>query len=379
MADDDREIAAVQALHRIDPETGAVIPPIHLSSTYARGSENELLGSVDYRRPHGPTEQHTADIIARLEGAAETRLFSSGMAAIAAVFETVPTGAHVVAQTEMYYGAKALLKRLADKQRISVSFVEPGDLEALQREMRPGETDLVWIETPANPGWKIVDIAAAAQIAHDAGASLGIDSTCAPPCTTRPLELGADIVMHSATKYLNGHSDVLAGVLSTREMTPRWAEIGEVHNKTGALAGGVESWLLMRGLRTLFIRFERQSANAMAVAGAMQGHPAVNAVLYPGLSSHPGHDIAVRQMTGGFGGMLSLRLKGGYDAARKLAAGTKVFIQATSLGGVESLIEHRKPIEGPSSPTPDDLVRLSCGIEAAEDLIEDLTSVLDRL
>ncbi|MEE2525036.1 PLP-dependent aspartate aminotransferase family protein [Hyphobacterium sp. HN65] len=376
MADEHREIAAVQALHRIDPETGAVIPPVHLSSTYGRGSDNELLGSIDYRRPHGPTEQHAADVIARLEGAAETRLFSSGMAAIAAVFETVPTGGHVVAQTEMYYGAKALLNRLAAKQRLSASFVEPGNLEALRNSVRPGETDLVWVETPANPGWKIVDIAPTADIAHAAGAPLAIDSTCAPPCTTRPLELDADIVMHSATKYLNGHSDVLAGVLSTREITPRWAEIGEIHNKTGALAGGMESWLLMRGLRTLFIRFERQSANALAVAEAMQTHPAVESVLYPGLPSHTGHEIAARQMTNGFGGMLSLRLKGGYEAARKLAAGTKIFIQATSLGGVESLIEHRKPIEGPDSPTPDDLVRLSCGIEPAESLIEDLRQAL---
>lgn len=376
MADKDREIAAVQALHRIDTETGAVIPPVHLSSTYARDKDNALIGATDYRRPHGPTDQHAADIIAQLEGAAETRLFASGMAAIATVFETVPTGAHIVAQTEMYYGAKALLKRLADKQRISVSFVEPGDLNALKQEIRPGKTDLVWIETPANPGWKIVDIAATAQIAHDAGATLGIDSTCAPPCTTRPLELGADIVMHSATKYLNGHSDVLAGVLSTRNTDQRWADIAEIHSKFGAVPGGMESWLLIRGLRTLFIRFERQSANAMAVAEAMCDHPAVETVLYPGLPSHPGHDIAARQMTGGYGGMLSLRLKGGFEAARKLAANTKVFIQATSLGGVESLIEHRKPIEGPESPTPDNLVRISCGIEPAEALIADLEQAL---
>lgn len=379
MADRNREIAAVQALHTIDGETGAVIPPIHPSSTYARDADNALIGPSDYRRPDGPTERHVAAIIAKLEGAADTRIFASGMAAIAAVFDTVPTGAHVVAQTEMYYGAKALLMRLADKQRIRVSLVEPGDTAALRAAVRTGETDLVWIETPANPSWKIADISASAQIAHEAGAVLGIDSTCAPPCTTRPLELGADIVMHSATKYLNGHSDVLAGVLSTRERNPRWDEIYEVHNKTGAVPGAFDSWLLMRGLRTLFLRFERQSANALAVAKAMTGHPAVSHVLYPGLPSHPEHAIAARQMTNGFGGMLSLRLKGGFDAARKLAATTKVFIQATSLGGVESLIEHRQPIEGPDSPTPKDLVRLSCGIEPAQALIDDLKAALDAL
>jgi cystathionine gamma-synthase len=379
MADREREIAAIQALHKIDGETGAVIPPIHPSSTYARDDENALIGPSDYRRPDGPTERQVAAVIAKLEGAADTRVFASGMAAIAAVFDTVPTGGHVVAQTEMYYGAKALLNRLAGKTRLTVDFVEPGDTDALASAVQKGTTDLVWIETPANPSWKIAAIAACADIAHGAGAMLGIDSTCAPPCTTRPLELGADIVMHSATKYLNGHSDVLAGVLSTREQSERWDEIYEVHNKTGAVPGAFDSWLLMRGLRTLFLRFERQSTNAMTVAEAMHDHPAVSHVLYPGLSSHPGHAIAARQMTGGFGGMLSLRLKGGFDAARKLAAGTKVFIQATSLGGVESLIEHRQPIEGKDSPTPKDLVRLSCGIEPADALIADLNQALEAV
>lgn len=379
MAKPSKETLAVQALHKIDSETGAVIPPVHLSSTYARDEQNALIGHTDYRRPDGPTERQVASVIAALEGAKETRLFASGMAAIAAVLETVPTGAHVVAQTEMYYGAKALLNRLAAKQRITITFVEPGNPDALKTAIKPGETDLVWIETPANPGWKIVDIAASADIAHQAGATLAIDSTCAPPCTTRPLELGADIVMHSATKYLNGHSDVLAGVLSTRKKNARWDEINDVHNKSGAIPGGFESWLLMRGLRTLFIRFERQSANAMAVAEALSNHPSVDSVLYPGLPGHPGQAIAAQQMTGGFGGMLSLCLTGGHDAARKLAATTKVFIQATSLGGVESLIEHRKPIEGPQSSTPDDLVRLSCGIEPAEDLVADLEEALSAL
>lgn len=370
-----RTTLTVQAMHAIDQMTGAVIPPIHPATTYARGADNQLIGEQDYRRPEGPTEKHAAKVLAMLEGAPEARLFASGMAAIAAVIESVPTGGHVIAQTEMYYGAKLLLQRAAAKQRIRLDLVAPGDLDALAAAARP-DTDLVWIESPANPSWAVVDIARAAEIAHAVGATLGVDSTCAPPCTTQALALGADIVMHSATKYLNGHSDVLAGVLATREVNDRWAEIGEIHSKTGAVPGAFETWLLMRGLRTLWVRFERQSASALMIAQALQGEAGTDAVLYPGLADHPGHDIAARQMSNGFGGMLSLRLSGGHAAAARLAASTRLFTQATSLGGVECLIEHRKPIEGPDSPTPDDLVRLSVGLEDPQDLLADLRAAL---
>lgn len=370
-----RTTLTVQAMHAIDQMTGAVIPPIHPATTYARGADNQLIGEQDYRRPSGPTEKQAAKVLAMLEGAPDARLFSSGMAAIAAVIESVPTGGHVIAQTEMYYGAKLLLQRAAAKQRLRLDLVAPGDLDALAAAARP-DTDLVWIESPANPSWAVVDIARAAEIAHAVGATLGVDSTCAPPCTTQALALDADIVMHSATKYLNGHSDVLAGVLATREINDRWAEIGEIHSKTGAVPGAFETWLLMRGLRTLWVRFERQSASALMVAQALLGEAGIDAVLYPGLADHPGHAIAARQMSNGFGGMLSLRLSGGRAAAARLAASTRLFTQATSLGGVESLIEHRKPIEGPDSPTPDDLVRLSVGLEDPQDLLADLRAAL---
>lgn len=373
------ETLAAQALHRIDAETGAVIPALHSATTFARGADNQLIGRHDYRRPEGPNERHAAEIVAALEGAADAHLFASGLGAAAAIVETVAPGGHVVAQSRMYHGTKKLLARLGATGRITLTWFDPQDETALSQAIEPGRTELVWIETPANPSWTILDIEACAKAAHAAGAVLAVDGTCAPPCTTRALELGADLVMHSATKYLNGHSDVLAGVVSTRKMDDRWQRLGEVAALHGATPGAFESWLLIRGLRTLFVRFERQSLNGMAVARALREHPAVSHVLYPGLETHPGHAIAARQMTGGYGGLLSIRLRGGAAAAKMLAASTQVFIQATSIGGVESLIEHRQPIEGPDSPTPDDLVRLSCGIEAEADLVRDLISVLDRI
>lgn len=373
------ETLAAQALHHIDAETGAVIPPLHPATTFARDAGNQLIGARDYARPQGPNADHAAAIVAALEGAKAARLFASGLGAASAVFETVAPAGHVVAQSRMYHGTRKLLARLAATGRITLSWFDPDAPESLAATIEPGRTELVWIETPANPSWTILDIAACARAAHEAGAILAVDGTCAPPCTTRALDLGADLVMHSATKYLNGHSDVLAGVVSTRETDARWTRLGEIASLSGATPGAFESWLLVRGLRTLFVRFERQSANAMALARALQDHAAVSHVLYPGLATHPGHAIAARQMTGGYGGLVSLRLKGGSAAAKKLAASTQVFIQATSIGGVESLIEHRKPIEGPDSPTPDDLVRLSCGIEAEADLVGDLVAALDGL
>jgi cystathionine gamma-synthase len=373
------ETLAAQALHQTDLETGAVIPPIHPATTFMRDEKNALVGDMDYRRPKGPTEVQAANVLAALEGAADARLFSSGLAAIAAILDTLQIGAHVVAQTERYYGAKKLLHHLAAKGLISLTFFEPHDKAGLKKAVQSGKTELVWIETPANPSWAVVDVAHAAEIAHAAGAILAVDGTCSPPCTTRALDLGADLVMHSATKYLNGHSDVLMGAVVTKSQDERWEKLCAGHSLTGAVPSAFDSWLMMRGLRTLFVRFERQSANALKVAEAMNAHDAVSHVLYPGLEDHTGHAIAARQMTNGFGGLLSIRLKGGPEAARKLCASTKVFLQATSIGGVESLIEHRKPIEGPSSPTPDNLVRLSCGIEAEDDLIDDLSLALDRV
>lgn len=379
MTDKHLATLAAQGLHRTDKETGAVIPPLHPSTTFMRDSHNQLVGAMDYRRPQGPTELHAADILTALEGGAAARLFGSGLAAAAAVFETVAPGAMILAQSQMYYGAKKLLQHLETQGRIHLTLFDPsvpGDLAAKASQARP---ELIWVETPANPGWAIVDLAEAASVARDAGAVLAVDATCAPPCTTRAFEYGADLVMHSCTKYLNGHSDVLAGAVVTRAEDERWSRLTAAHSLTGAVPGSLETWLLIRGMRTLFVRFERQSANAMALANALEGHPKVTNVRYPGLLSHQGHAVAARQMTGGFGGLLSVEVEGGGQAAAKLAASTQVFLQATSIGGVESLIEHRKPIEGPESPTPDSLVRLSCGIEAEADLIADLMQALDRI
>jgi cystathionine gamma-synthase len=238
------------------------------------------------------------------------------------------------------------------------------------------QTDIVWIETPVNPTWDVIDIAAAAEAAHGAGAILAVDSTVATPVLTQPLALGADIVFHAATKYLNGHSDVLGGVLVTAGDTPRWQEIAALRNAMGTMLAPVESWMLVRGLRTLFVRVRQASATALALAAHLEAHPKVEAVLYPGLPSHPGHAVAARQMAGGFGGMMSVLVKGSEPEALAVVKQLKVFLPATSLGGIESLAEHRRTVEGPSSPVPGNLIRLSIGLEALDDLIEDMDQAL---
>jgi cystathionine gamma-synthase len=239
-----------------------------------------------------------------------------------------------------------------------------------------GRTRLVWIETPANPLWSVTDITGAAEIAHRAGAFLAVDSTAATPVLTRPLSLGADIVMHSATKYLNGHSDVIAGSLTTGRTDEFWQALVAARSGSGAILGGYEAALLLRGMRTLYLRVERACRSAQLIAEALARHPKVEAVLYPGLPEHPGHAVAAQQMQGGFGGMLSVRVKGGADAAIAAAARVEIWKRATSLGGVESLIEHRASVEGPDTPVPLDLLRLSVGIEEPQDLIDDLSAAL---
>jgi len=298
------------------------------------------------------------------------------MAAFTAVFETVNSGAHIVAPKIMYHGGQDWLRRLAEKRNIELSLIDQSDLTSMKNAVRPGNTDIVWIETPANPTWDICDIKAAAKIAHAAGACLCVDSTVATPVTTQPLMLGADIVFHSATKYLNGHSDVVAGALVTRLCDQRWEEIGHIRHMTGGILGSFEAWLLLRGMRTLFVRFEQASKNAAAFARHFEHHAKIEKVLYPGLEDHNGHEIAKRQMSNGYSGMLSFEVKGGAKQAIKVATTTKLFVTATSLGGVESLIEHRATVEGPESIVPKNLLRISIGIEAIEDLIADMEQAL---
>lgn len=370
------ETVAAHALRPVDATTGAVVPPLHMATTYARDETYTPLLKENYQRNGNPTLWQAEEAIAALEQGAECMLFPSGMQAIATLLETVPVGAHVVAVDTMYYGTRDWLKALEAKGRISLTLFSARRAGALQAALQPGKTDLVWIETPLNPTWDVVDIAAAAHAAHAAGAILAVDATATAAVTTQPLTLGADVVFHSVTKYLNGHSDVLAGALVTGLLNARWKDIRMLRTKVGAPLAPFECWLLMRGLRTLFVRYRQACANALAIARHFASHPKLEAVLYPGLATHPGYDIAKRQMQDGYGGMMSLLLKTDFQGAQRFCTNLRVIVPATSLGGCESLAEHRKTVEGPSSPVPDNLVRLSIGIENVNDLVSDLEQAL---
>jgi cystathionine gamma-synthase len=367
---------AVQALGLTDPATGAVVPPLHLATTFIRDPDNQYRSGFVYGRPDNATVRQAEGVIAMLEEAPEAMVFGSGMASATAVFLSLPAGSHVVAPRVMYWALRNWLLNDATAMGYRVDLVDTDDLNAMTAAIRPGETKLVWLETPANPLWTITDIAAVADIAHEAGALVAVDSTAATPVLTRPLALGADIVMHAATKYLNGHSDVVAGALATARVDETWTRIRRIRSMLGAILGPFEAYLLLRGMRTLHVRVAAQCRAAMELAQRFCAHPGVVQVLYPGLPQHPGHDIAARQMQGGFGGMLSIRLAGGEAAAVAAAARVKVWKRATSLGGVESLIEHRASIEGAGSPCPPDLLRLSTGLESIEDLYGDLDQAM---
>jgi len=367
---------AARALGWIEPATRAVVPPVHTATTFERAADYSLPGGRDYARPRNPAFDQPEALLAALEGGAAAMLFASGMAAATAAFQALAPGDHVVAPRVMYWALRRWLLDFARGWGLEVDLVDMTDLDALAAALRPGRTRLVWIETPANPTWAVTDIAGAAEIAHRAGALLAVDSTAATPVLTRPLEHGADLVMHSATKYLNGHSDVLAGALVAARRDAFWERLAAVRAEGGAVPGSFEAWLLLRGMRTLFLRVRHASASALAIAEHFRGHPALAAVLYPGLPGDPGHDVARRQMAGGFGGMLSIRVAGGAPAALAVAGRVRLWIRATSLGGVESLIEHRASVEGAGSPVPPDLLRLSVGIEEVGDLIADLEQAL---
>ena len=367
------------ACHYIDPVSGGISPPLQFSTTYARDTEYEYLSDYSYSRSGNPSWEVLEQVCAELDGGAEAKCFASGMAAVCAFFETVNSGEHVVAPRVMYHGAQDWLRRISEKRAIGLSFFDAGDIEKLQQAVQPGKTSVVWVETPVNPTWDIIDIAAAADIAHAAGAILAVDGTVASPVTTRALEHGADIVFHSATKYLNGHSDVVAGILVTKEMNQRWEEIKLVRTLMGGVLGPFEAWLLLRGMRSLFVRFNQASQSALRLAQHFENDPRLQRVLYPGLESHPGHEIAKRQMSRGFGAMVSLLVNGGAEEAKRIAGNTQLFVRATSLGGVESLIEHRASVEGPHSAVPQNLLRLSIGIENCQDLIDDLERSLEML
>jgi cystathionine gamma-synthase len=368
---------AAQGLGWIDGETKAVSLPIHMSSTYIRDPDNQYRSGREYIRADNPSFDQPEAVLAALEKGADAMLFSSGMAAATACFLSLNPGDHVVIPEVMYWGLRLWLTTFARDWGLVVDSADTGDLAAMKRAMQPGKTKLVWIETPGNPMWNVTDITGVAQIAHEAGALLAADSTVSTPVLTRPIEHGADIVMHSATKYLNGHSDIVMGALITRAKNDYWEKLTATRSKIGSVPGSFEAWLLLRGMRTLFPRVKAACANAQALAEHFAKHPRIAEILYPGLPDFPGHAIAAKQMHGGFGGMLSIRVKGGETAAIATAARVKIWKRATSLGGTESLIEHRASVEGENTPCPTDLLRLSAGIEDAADLIADLEQALD--
>ena len=367
---------AARGLGWIEPGAHGIVPPIHLATTFERAADQSLPGGRSYIRAQAPAYDQPEALLKALEGGAGALLFSSGMAAATAAFLALAPGDHALAPAEGYWGLKQWLIDFGQRQGLAVDFVDMTDLALVASAVKP-RTRLIWAETPANPTWSIADIAGLAAIAHKAGARLAIDSTAATPVHTRPLALGADLVMHSATKYLNGHSDVLCGALVAGKADEYWQRIANLRGQAGAVPGPFEAWLLLRGMRTLYVRVRQSSASAMAIAERFAGDARVAVLLYPGLSGHPGHDVAARQMTDGFGSMLSIRVAGGRSAALRVAARVKLWTRATSLGGVESLVEHRASVEGPHSKVPDDLLRLSVGIEQTGDLIADLDQALD--
>ncbi len=368
---------AAQAAGAIDKQSGGVVPPLQMATTYLRDAEYRPLRPDNiYLRDQSDIVRVAETVLAQLEGAAETLLFPSGMAAIAAAFRTVPNGGRVLVQSQIYWGTTKWARDFCARRNIELHETDASDIGAFEGACALVKPTLVLIETPSNPWLRVTDIEAAAKAVHAQGGLLMVDSTAATPVLQKPLARGADLVMHSATKGINGHSDVLAGVLATR--TPDasiWADIKADRHDAGSVIGPFEAWLLVRGMRTLPLRIREMSRNAQGLAEFLLQHPQIESVLYPGLASHPGHAIASRQMSGGFGPLLSCVVRGGADAALRVAGRLELFHRATSLGGVESLVEHRHTIE-PHTGIPEGLLRLSVGIEDIDDLKTDLRQAL---
>ena len=370
------ETLTVHGLGHVAEPYRDIVPPIHLATTFERAADGSYPGGRLYARDGSPAYIEAEEVLRQLEGGTQALLFASGHAAATAVLQALDAGERVVAPHSMYWALRKWLLDRAEHGHIQLAFYDNADLDSLRTQLAAAPTRLLWIETPANPTWEVTDIRAAVALAREHGAMTVVDSTVATPVLCQPLALGADIVMHSATKYLNGHSDVVAGALATREDSPLWQRIRAMRNLGGGILGPFEAWLLLRGMRTLHLRVRAACANALRLATELEAHPAISQVLYPGLPSHPGHAVAAAQMSGGFGGMLSIRLKDGEAKARDVAARVQVFKRATSLGSVESLIEHRASVEGEGTRCPSDLLRLSVGIEPADDLLADLRQAL---
>ena len=367
----------VQAAQAFDTASGGVVVPVQPATTFLRGADNQPLNPANtYARDHNDTVRLVEQLITELEGGAASLLFPSGMAAIAALFRTLPTGARIVLQQGIYWGTTNWVRSFAQRRGMDLAEVEMTDPAAVVQALQGAA--LLWIETPSNPMLRVIDIAAVAQMAHQAGALLAVDNTAATPLLTNPLTLGADVVMNSATKAMNGHSDVLAGSLTFAQDNTLYQAVQFDRAEAGAIIGPFEAWLLLRGLRSFALRVERMCQNAQKIADALAAHPNVPAVFYPGLADHPGHDVAANQMQGGFGYLLSFLAGDTRAQSLQVIGDLQVFHRATSMGGVESLVEHRHTIE-PYSNIPENLLRLSIGIEDVDDLIDDLTQALDRL
>ena len=368
------ETACVHAGRAADAATGAVAPAIHLSTTFQRGPDGSYPQGYSYTRSGNPNRTQLEACLAALEGGREAFAFASGSAAATTVFQTLKPGDHVVVSRDAYHGVLRTLREVMSGWQLQVSYVDASDLAAVKAALTPA-TRLVWVESPSNPLLKITDLAAVAELAHAHRALAVCDSTFATPALQHPLALGMDLVMHSATKYLGGHSDVLGGALVAREAGPLAERLRFLQGTVGAVPAPFDCWLVLRGTATLQVRMQAQCGNAMALARHLAQHPKVEQVFHPGLESHPGHALAARQMSG-FGAMLSFCVRGGEAAALQAAARVKLFTRATSLGGVESLIEHRASVEGPESKTPRNLLRVSAGLEHIDDLIQDLDQAL---
>lgn len=374
---------AIHAGQEFDPSTGAVVPPVYLTSTFVQDGIGNFRGGYEYARGGNPTRDSLQTLLASLEGGLAAYSFASGLAAEDTLLRAVVRpGDHIVMGNDVYGGTHRLVSRVFVPWGVSISTVDMSDIDAVRATIRPDATRVLWIETPSNPLMKISDIAALAELGHEFGAIVVVDNTFASPYLQRPLELGADVVVHSTTKYLGGHSDVLGGavVVNSQELADK---VGFLQFGVGAVSGPMDAWLTVRGIKTLAVRLDRHSSNAQAVAEALVGHPKLDAVYYPGLPDHPGHELAARQMKH-FGGMISVAVKAGSAAARTFAESTSIFQLAESLGGVESLIGYpsemtHASVKGTALEVPDNVVRLSVGIEDEADLIDDVLGALDRI
>jgi cystathionine gamma-synthase len=371
------ETLAVHAGHAVDLSTGAVTSPIHLSTTFERAPDGAFHPSGFFYARHGnPNRAALEACVAALEGGAAAAAFASGAAATLGIFQALSPGDHVIAPLDAYHGTIILLRDILGPWGLEATFVDMADPARVARALRP-RTRLVWVETPSNPLLRVSDIAAIAGIARSAGARCAVDNTWATPVLQRPFELGADLVLHSTTKYLGGHCDVLGGVAVSKSGDEFFQRIRNVQIQGGAVAAPFDCWLVVRGIRTLPYRMRGHCENARVVAAFLARHPRVEAVHYPGLPEHPGHPVAAKQMKD-FGGMMSFQVRGGKDEALAVAGRLRVITRATSLGGPDTLIEHRASIEPPDKGTPQNLLRLSVGLEHPEDLIGDLTQALSE-